>query len=93
VRLTEDRLAFTNRIIQGTMFNDQNGGELRAYFSAVATTGNPNMVDDAASLPCIFPIVLLGLSSAISQDDSPTEISINYRISDTPTNLFGLTDF
>jgi hypothetical protein len=51
------------------------------------------MVDDAASLQCSFPIVLLGLSGAISQDDSPTEISINYRISDTPTNLFGLTDF
>lgn len=94
MRLTEEgRLAFANRIIQGTMFNDQSGAELRAYFSAVATTGNPNMVDDAASLPCIFPIVLLGFSSAISQDDSPTEVSINYRISDTPSNLFGLTGF
>ena len=93
LRLTDDRAAFTNRIIQGTMFNDQSGAELKAYFHAVATTGNPNTVDDAASLPCIFPIVLLGLSSAISQDDSPTEVSVNYRISDTPTNLFGLTGF
>jgi hypothetical protein len=93
LRLTEDRVAFTNRIIQGTMFNDQSGAELKAYFSAVATTGNPNMVDDAASLQCSFPIVLLGFSSAISQDDSPTEVSINYRISDTPSNLLGLTDF
>ena len=93
LRLTDDRAAFTNRIIQGTMFNDQSGAELKAYFHAVATTGSPNTVDDAASLPCIFPIVLLGLSGAISQDDSPTEVSVNYRISDTPSNLFGLTGF
>jgi len=93
VRLTEDRAAFTNRIIQGTMFNDQAGAELRAYFSAVATTGNPNMVDDAASIPCVFPVVLLGFNTSIAQDDSPTQVAINYRISDTPSNLFGLTGF
>jgi hypothetical protein len=93
LRLTEDRAAFTTRLIQGTMFNDQHGAVLNAYFHAVATTGNPNTVDDAASLPCSFPVVLLGFSSAISQDDSPTEVSVNYRISDTPSNLMGLTGF
>jgi len=90
LRLIDDLTAFNNRIIQGTLFNDQSGAVLKAYFSAVAVTGG-SVVDDSASLYSEFPVILLGFDTNITQEDSPTEISVNYRISDQPTHLLGLT--
>jgi len=90
LRLIEDLGAFNNRIIQGALFNDQSGCILKAYFNAIANTGN-TAVDDATSLYSEFPIILLGFDTGISQDDTPTEVSVNFRISAQPTHLFGLT--
>lgn len=88
LRLTEDLASFNIRLIQGSMFNDQSGAVLTAYFNAVSGTGGT--VDNAKSLRAEFPVSLLGFSSGISQEDSPSEVSINFRISDTPIHLFGL---
>jgi hypothetical protein len=91
LRLIEDLAAFNNRIIQGTLFNDQSGAVLKAYFNAVANTGNPATVDDTTSLYSEFPVILLGFDTGISQDESPTEVSVNFRVSGQPAHLFGLT--
>ena len=88
LRLTEDRDSMAIRLIQGSMFNDQSGAILTAYFSAVSGAGG--VVDNAKSQRAEFPVSLLGFSSGISNEDSPTEFSINFRISDTPIHLFGL---
>lgn len=90
LRLVEDLAAFNNRIVQGTLFNDQGGATLKAYFNAVSVP-NGTVVDDTASLYSEFPIILLGFDTGISQDESPTEISVNFRIADQPTHLLGLT--
>jgi hypothetical protein len=91
LRLTEDTAAFNNRIIQGALFNDQGGAVLKAYFNAIGTSGNTDIVDDSASLYCEVPIILLGFDTSISiQDDAPTEVPVNFRISDTPAHLLGL---
>lgn len=90
LRLVEDLAAFNNRIIQGTLFNDQAGAVLKAYFSAVATTGSTT-VNDAASLYSEFPVILLGFDTNITQEDAPTEVSVNFRVSGQPSHLFGLT--
>jgi hypothetical protein len=89
LRLTEDTASFANRLIQGSMFNDQAGCVLAAYFSAVAVTGGTT-VDNTKSLYCEVPINLLGFDTGISQDDSPTEFAINFDVADTPTQLMGL---
>jgi hypothetical protein len=90
LRLIEDLAAFNNRIIQGVLFTEQDGAVLKAYFNAVAASGGAT-VDDAASLYGEFPINLLGFDTAISQEEAPTEVSVNFRISGQPTHLFGLT--
>jgi hypothetical protein len=89
IRLTEDTEALNNRIIQGALFEDQGGATLKAYFNAVAATGGLT-VDDTASLYMEFPIVLLGFSTAIGNDDAPTEVTMNYRIAGQPTHLLGV---
>jgi hypothetical protein len=89
LRLNEDTAGFGNRIIQGSLFNDQGGCVLKAYFSAIAATGGA-VVDDTKSLYCEVPINLLGFDTAISQDDNPTEFSINFDVADTPVALMGL---
>ena len=90
LRFVEDLQAFNNRIIQGSLFNDQGGAVLKAYFNAVASSGGATM-DDASSLYSEFPIILLGFDTGISQEDTPTEASVNFRISSQPTHLFGLS--
>jgi hypothetical protein len=90
LRLTPDNASFNTRIIQGTMFNDQSGTRLKAYFNAVAATGGAT-VSDANSLYSEFPITLLGFDATISQDEAPTEIPVNFRVSGQPSHLFGLT--
>lgn len=88
LRLTEDLASFNIRLIQGSLFNDQSGAILTAYFSAVSGSGGT--VDNAKSLRAEFPVSLLGFSGGINNEDSPSEVSINFRISDTPIHLFGL---
>lgn len=88
IRLTEDRDSMATRLIQGSMFRDQSGAILTAYFSAVSGVGG--VVDNAKSQRAEFPVNLLGFSSGISNEDSPTEFSLNFRVSDTPIHLFGL---
>jgi len=90
LRLVPELAAFNNRIIQGVLFTDQGGATLKAYFNAVAAVGGAT-VDDAASLYGEFPVNLLGFDTGISQEEAPTELSINFRISGQPTHLFGLT--
>jgi hypothetical protein len=90
LRLVEDLAAFNNRIIQGTLFNDQSGAVLKAYFNAIANSGN-TAVDDTTSLYSEFPVILLGFDTGISQDEAPTEVSVNFRVSGQPAHLFGLT--
>lgn len=89
IRLTEDTEALNNRIIQGALFEDQGGATLKAYFNAVAAAGGLT-VDDTASLYMEFPIVLLGFSTAIGNDDAATEVTMNYRIAGQPTHLLGV---
>jgi hypothetical protein len=91
LRLIEDLAAFNNRIIQGTLFNDQNGAVLKAYFNAIATAGSTTIADDMTSLYSEFPVILLGFDTGITQDDTPTEVAVNFRVSAQPTHLFGLT--
>jgi hypothetical protein len=90
LHLTDDTGAFNNRLIQGAMFNDQSGAVLKAYFSAVAASGSPSVADDSQSLYSEFPVILLGFDTSITQDESPTAVSVNFRISGTPTALMGL---
>lgn len=89
MRLVADRASFNNRILQGALFSNQSGAMLTAYFSATAATGGG--IDNAKSLYSEFPITLLGFSTGLSSDDSPTEVSMNFRISGQPSHLFGLT--
>lgn len=91
LRISEDSASFSSRIIQGTLFNDQDGAILKAYFNAVATSGGSGVVDDTKSLYSEVPIILLGFDTGISQEDTPTEFSINFRVSGQPTHLLGLT--
>lgn len=91
LRLVPDLAAFNNRIIQGTLFNDQSGAILKAYFNAVAASGGSGAVDDAASLYSEFPIIMLGFDTSITQEEAPSEVSVNFRVSGQPSHLFGLT--
>lgn len=89
LRLTPDNASFNTRIIQSTMFNNQEGARLKAYFNAVAATGGTT-VSDVNSLYSEFPITLMGFDATVSQDDAPTEIPVNFEVSDQPSHLFGL---
>lgn len=90
IRLTEDTEALNNRIIQGALFEDQAGAMLKVYFNAVAAPGGLT-IDETASLPMEFPIVLLGFSTGLGSDDTPTEVTMNYRIAGQPTQLLGIS--
>jgi hypothetical protein len=89
LRLLPDLTSFNNRIIQGSLFNNQSGAILKIYFNAVAGSGGS--VDDLASMYSEIPVTLLGFESGISQEDTPTEFTVNYRISGQPAHLLGLT--
>lgn len=88
MRLTPDRSAFNNRIVQGSLFKQQGGALLSAYFSAIATSGG--VLSNADSLYCEFPVTLLGFDTSITQEESPTELRINYRVAGNPQHLLGL---
>lgn len=91
VRLNSNNDSFTNRIVQGSLFLDQSGARLSAYFHAIAATGGTGAIDKAKSQYCEFPISLLGFSGGITTEDTATEISINYSVSGQPLSVFGLT--
>lgn len=89
LRLVEDLTAFNNRILQGVLFNNQVGAMLSVYLNAVSASGG-SAIDNSQSLRTEFPVTLNGLDGGISQEDTPTEISVNFSISDQPTHVFGL---
>lgn len=91
VRLSSNDDSFTNRIVQGSLFRNQSGARLSAYFKAIAASGGTGAIDKAKSLYCEFPISLLGFSGGVTPEDSPTELSINYSVSGQPAHVFGLT--
>jgi hypothetical protein len=88
IRLTEDLEAFNVRLVQGVLFNNQNGAILKAYFNAVAATG-ALYADDSQSLYSELPIALLGFNTRISPENGPTELAIDFRVSGQPVNAFG----
>jgi hypothetical protein len=89
VKLTDDLDSFTNRLIQGVFNRQQTPGQISAYFSAVKATSG-TAVDDTKSQRMEFPVMLLGVSGSISQDDDVTRVTINYRMAGRPTNILGL---
>jgi hypothetical protein len=89
LHLTPDKAALNTRLIQGSLFNDQGGCRLKAYFSAIAAAGS-SLPDDSQSLMCDLPVILLGFDTSVTQEESATVVSLNYRISDTPSQLMGL---
>ena len=91
IRLNSNNDSFTNRVVQGSLFRDQSGAMLSAYFKAIAASGGTGAIDKTKSLYCEFPISLLGFSSGITPEDSPTEVSINFSVSGQPAHVFGLT--
>jgi hypothetical protein len=91
IRLTEELQSFNNRLIQSVLFNNQAGTTLKAYFNAMAGSDGVEP-DDAESLYWELPIVLLGFDTNLSQEDSPTELSINFRVTGEPRNTFATND-
>ena len=89
VRFTADNTAFANRMIQGALFSNQGGAVLKVYLNAVADSTGLKP-DDTASLLAEFPVSLLGFSFGVTPEDTPTEASINFRLSAPPTKLLGL---
>jgi len=89
VRFTSDNASFANRLIQSSLFNNQGGAVLKVYLNAIAD-GTGLVPDDAASLLAEFPVSLLGFDFAVTPEDSPTEATMNFRLSNAPIKLFGL---
>ena len=89
VRFTSDNESIANRMIQNALFSNQSGARLKVYLNAVAD-GTGLKADDTKSLLVEFPVSLLGFSFAVSPEDTPTEASINFRMSGAPTHLLGL---
>jgi hypothetical protein len=89
VRFTSDNSSFANRLIQSSLFNNQSGAVLKVYLNAIAD--NTGLVpDDNASLLAEFPISLLGFDFGVTPEDTPTEATINFRLSNAPLKLFGI---
>ena len=90
VRFTADNTSFANRLLQSALFANQSGAILKVYLNAVAdATGL--VPDDDASLLAEFPVSLLGFSFGVTPEDTPTEASLNFRLSAPPTKLLGLS--
>ena len=88
VRFTRDQASIANRMIQGALFTNQTGAELTIALEAVGDgTGG---LDAAKSQVITFPVSLLGFSTALTPEDTPTEATINFRLSAPPTQLLGL---
>jgi hypothetical protein len=89
VRFTSDNASFANRLIQSSLFNNQGGAVLKVYLNAIADGGGI-VPDDTKSLLAEFPVSLLGFDVAVTPEDTPTEATIQFRLSDAPIKLFGL---
>lgn len=89
VRFTSDNASFANRLIQSSLFNNQGGAVLKVYLNAIADGGGI-LPDDNASLLAEFPVSLLGFDFSVTPEDTPTEATINFRLSNAPIKLFGL---
>ena len=89
VRFTNDNASFANRLIQSSLFNSQGGAVLKVYLNAIADGGGI-VPDDTASLLAEFPVSLLGFDFGVTPEDTPTEATINFRLSNAPLKLFGL---
>ena len=88
VRFTRDQASIANRMIQGALFTNQTGAELTIALEAVGDgTGG---LDAAKSQVITFPVSLLGFSTALTPEDTPTEATITFRLSAPPTQLLGL---
>ena len=88
VRFTDNNKSFANRIIQSSLFVKQSGAILKAYLNAVGDA--QGVPDDTASQLFEGPITLLGFSFGLTFDDTPTEATLNFRLSDSPTKLPGM---
>ena len=74
VRFTRDQTSIANRIIQGSLFTNQGGAKLTIALEAVGDgTGG---LDAAKSQVITFPVSLLGFSTALTPEDTPTEAII-----------------
>jgi hypothetical protein len=88
VRFTRDQTSIANRMIQGTLFTNQTGAKVTIALEAIGDgAGGLNV---AESQVITFPVSLLGFSTALTPEDTPTEASINFRLSAPPTELLGL---
>jgi len=89
VRFTSDNASFANRLMQSSLYNNQGGAVLKVYLNAVADGGGI-LPDDNESLLAEFPVSLLGFDVAATPEDTPTEATLNFRLANAPTKLFGL---
>jgi hypothetical protein len=70
------------------LFTNQTGATLTIALEAVGDgTGG---LDASRSQVITFPVSLLGFSTALTPEDTPTEATINFRLSAPPTELLGL---
>ena len=88
VRFTRDQGSIANRMIQGALFTNQTGATLTIALEAVGDGAGG--LDTANSQVITFPVSLLGFSTALTPEDTPTEATINFRLSAPPTELLGL---
>ena len=75
VRFTRDQASIANRIIQGSLFTNQGGAKLTIALEAVGDGSGG--LDAAKSQVITFPVSLLGFSTALTPEDTPTEAQIS----------------
>ena len=90
VRFTTDNASVANRMIESSMFANQQGARLKVYLNAVADNTGLKP-DDTKSLLVEFPVSLLGFSFNLTVADSPTEATVNFRMGGLPKKVLNLT--
>ena len=88
VRFTRDQDTIANRLIQNTLFTNQSGAKITVALEAFGDGSGG--LDSAKSQVITAPISLLGFSTGLTPEDTPTEASIQFRFSGPPTELLGL---
>lgn len=88
VRFTRDQAAIANRLIQNALFVNQAGAKITVALEAFGDGAGG--LDAAKSQVITTPVSLLGFSTGLTPEDTPTEASIQFRFSGPPTELLGL---
>jgi hypothetical protein len=87
IRFTRNSQSIANRLLANSMLRSQAGASVKLYIDAVSNGDAINpQPDDTKSNFFAAPVSILGFSTNVSPEN-PTEATLNFSISGTPTHI------